>query len=136
LLLPVGWGSGATWHSWTYAAKHLPVSFHQSHAEFEVFVKWLRSSPYRSSKLDAQGQSAFALMCLGIGLVLQDLHTIQFDLGEDDSDEHLSASVKHLKTSKLEWAQNQVMLRCCQEMWSDIQLFFTVEQEPETPPRG
>jgi hypothetical protein len=94
-------GSGATWHSWTYPAKHLPASFHQSHAEFEGFVKWLQSSPYRSSKLDAQGQSAFALMCLGIGLVLGDLHTIQFDLGEDDSDEHLSASVKHLKASKL-----------------------------------
>jgi hypothetical protein len=134
--LPIGWGSGAEWHSWTYPAKHLPAEFHQSHAGFELFVKWLRSSPYRSSKLDPHGQSAFLLMCLGIGLVLRDLHTGQFELGEGDSDDHLPASTKHLKRSKLGWAQNQVLQRCCQEMWSDMQLCFNQDEHPQTPPRG
>jgi hypothetical protein len=129
LPLPREWECSAKWLTWTYSAKHLPPAFHQSHEEFELFVKWLRSSPHRSSTLDPHGQSAIVLMCLGIGLVLRDLRTGQFELGEDSSDEHLDASVKHLKKSKLGWAQSQVMVRCCQDLRKDIRLCFNEEEE-------
>ena len=133
LPLPTEWQSGAKWLTWTYPAKHLPPVFHQSQAEFEMFVKWLRSSPHRSTTLDPHGRPAMVLMCLGIGLVLRDLHTHQFELGEDSSDEHLDATVKHLKHSKLGWAQTQVMIRCCQDLRKDIRLCFNEEEEPEIP---
>lgn len=74
-----------------------------------------------------------ALMCLGIGLVLRDLWTNQFELGEDSSDEGLDDSVKHLKHSRLGWPESQVLLRCCQDIRRDIRLCFNEEQEPETP---
>lgn len=73
------------------------------------------------------------LICLGIGLVLRDLRIHQFELGEDSSDEHLDATVRHLKHSKLGWAQTQVLLRCCQDIRKDIWLCFNEEEEPETP---
>jgi hypothetical protein len=74
-------------------------------------------------------------MCLGIGLVLRDTHTIQFDLGEDDSDEHLPPSIRYLKSSKFGWSEAQVMWSCCQEMWTDIQLCFNQAELPDTPPK-
>jgi hypothetical protein len=108
-------------------------TFHQSHAEFEEFVKWLRSSPHRSTILDPYGRTVMVLICLGIGLVLQDLHMLQFELGEDSSDEHLDPTVKHMKHSKLGWAQTQVLLRCCQDLRRDIRLCFNEEDDPDTP---
>lgn len=134
LPLPSKWQSGAAWLTWTYPAKHLSPAFHQSQAEFELFVKWLRSSPHRSTTLDPHGRPAIVLICLGIGLVLRDLQTHQFELGEDSSDEHLDATVKHLKHSKLGWAQTQVLARCCQDLRKDIRICFNEEEEPETSP--
>jgi hypothetical protein len=75
------------------------------------------------------------LMCLGVGLVLRDLQTVQFDLGEDDSDEHLDASVKHLKRSKLGWGHNQALLRACQDTMEDIKICFPEEDDLEPPPK-
>ena len=131
--LPSTWQSGAEWLTWTFPAKHLPPAFHQSQAEFELFVKWLRSSPHRSTTLEPYGRPAMVLMCLGIGLVLRDLRMHQFELGEDSSDEHLDATVKHVKHSKLGWGQTQALLRCCQDLRRDIRLCFNEEEEPETP---
>jgi hypothetical protein len=74
------------------------------------------------------------LVCLGVGLVLRDLQTVQFDLGEGDSDEHLDASVKHLKRSRLGWGHNQALLRACQDILEDIKICFPQEEDLEPPP--
>lgn len=134
LPLPSNWQSGTTWLSWSYPAKHLPPAFHHSQAEFESFVKWLRSSPHRSPTLEPHGRRAIVLICLGIGLVLRDLQTHQFDLGEDSSDEQLDATVKHLKHSKLGWAQHQVLARCCMDLRKDIRLCFNEEEQADREP--
>jgi hypothetical protein len=129
------WKSGAEWVTWSYAAKHLPAAFHESPAQFESFVKWLRSCPHRSPKLEPEGRTAIVLVCLGIGLVLRDLRTVQFDLGEGDSDEHLDESVKYLKHSRLGWGHTQALLRACRDIMDDIQICFPEEEDPLPLPK-
>src|SRR5262249_40921927 len=79
--------------------------------------RWLRQCPYRSSSLQLSSQSIALLMCLGIGLVLRDLSTIQFGLDENDSSESL---IPQLHFSCLNWGHSQALLAVCTEIVNDI----------------
>lgn len=77
--------------------------------------------PYCTDGMIAQPQKQVLLVCLGIGLVLRDLHIIQFDLGEgDDVSEDIDPAIKHLHMSKLDWAHTQVLLPICLSIAEDL----------------
>jgi hypothetical protein len=59
----------------------------------------------------AYPQSRVLVVCLGIGMILHDLHVSQFDLGEDSI--ILGPANAHLHGTKLEWAHTQVLLQMC-----------------------
>jgi hypothetical protein len=126
--------SGPDWLSLSYSAIHLPQSFHASTGEFESFVKWLRSSPHRTSGWEPHGQAVMILMCLGVGLVLRDLAKIQFGFGEEeDNDGDSDMSVQHLKTSKLTWGHTQALLGACQDIIDDVGVCFQDENRSQHP---
>jgi hypothetical protein len=68
--------------------------------------------PYCTKSMKAYPQSRVLVVCLGIGMVLQDLHVVQFDLQE--------AASAHLKKSKLEWAHTQVLVQMCLTIVDDL----------------
>jgi hypothetical protein len=72
-------------------------------------------------------------MCLGIGLVLRDLNTIQFDLGEGDDADDVEEPLQHLKTSKLTWGHSKAILGACRDIMDDIAICFQEEEEPQCP---
>lgn len=122
------------WLSWSYPAVHLPESFHTSTRQFESFVKWLRSSPHRTSRWEPLGQAVMILMSLGVGLVLRDLAMIQFGLGEEgDTDPAVDLSVQHLKHSKLTWGHTQAILEACQDVIDDVAVCFQEETQSKHP---
>jgi nitrogen fixation-related uncharacterized protein len=86
--------------------------------------------------MEPHGQAVIILICLGIGLVLWDLNTIQFDLGEgDDADDADDPSVHHLKGSALAWGHAQAILGTCQDIMEDIAICFPAEEDPQPPPK-
>jgi hypothetical protein len=86
--------------------------------------------------MDPHGQAVIILMCLGIGLVLRDLHTMQFELGEDnEADDDLDPLVHHLKTSKLHWGHSQALAGACEDVMQDIAICFPAEEDPHPPPK-
>jgi hypothetical protein len=95
-------------------------------------MKWLQGRPYMSQAMDLNGQSVMVLMCLGIGLVLRDLHAVQFEFGEEglEADE----SVQHVQASRLGWGQSQSLLRECRRLKIDILLCCGMEADQQTPP--
>ena len=82
--------------------------------------------PHCTDGMIAYPQNQVLLVCLGIGLVLRDLHVIQFDFGEgnDVSSEDLILAIKHLQKSKLEWAHTQVLLAICLSIAEELQDMF------------
>ena len=131
--VPPGTGSGLKWLSWSYGAKHLPPEFHQDTAQYEQLISWLLGHPYRTQGNDLYGQDVVILMCLGIGLVLRDLHAVQYVYGEEGvvADE----SAQHMQDSLLGWGQRQSLLRECMWLRTDIFGCFGLELErEETPP--
>lgn len=119
---------GPKWVSWSYKSKHLSGRFHSSSDGFEEFIKWLKSMPYCTKSMKAYPQSHVLVVCLGIGMVLQDLHVIQFD-----SQDPASA---HLRKSKLEWAHAQVVVQMCLTIVEDLKACLEAGQSehPVTPP--
>jgi hypothetical protein len=103
---------GPKWVSWSYKTPHLSGRFHSSSDGFEEFIKWLKTMPYCTKTMTAYPQSRVLAVCLGIGMVLRDLHIIQFDLQDPAS--------AHLKMSKLEWAHTQVVVQMCLTIVSDL----------------
>jgi hypothetical protein len=84
--------------------------------------------------MDPHGQAVIILMCLGIGLVLRDFHTMQFDLGEgSEADDDLDPSVHHLKMSKLHWGHSQALAGACVDILQDIAICFPEEEEDPQP---
>jgi hypothetical protein len=96
---------GPKWLSWSYKNKHLSGRFHSSSDGFEDFIKWLKKMPYCTKSMKAYPQSHVLVVCLGIGMVLHDLHVVQFDSEDSDS--------AHLRKSKLEWAHTRVVVQMC-----------------------
>jgi hypothetical protein len=131
--VPPGKGSGLTWLSWLYGAKHLPAEFYKDMAQYEQLTSWLLGHPYRTQGNDLHGQEVVILMCLGIGLVLRDLHAAQYVYRKEGvvADE----SAQHVQDSLLGWGQRQSLLRECTRLRNDIFGCFGLELEPdETPP--
>jgi hypothetical protein len=72
-------------------------------------------------------------MCLGIGLVLRDLHAVQYVYRKEGfvADE----SSQHMQDSLLGWGQRQTLLRECIHLRKDIFGCLGLELEREdTPP--
>jgi hypothetical protein len=112
---------GPKWVSWSNKNQHLSSRFHSSSNGFEDFIKWLKTMPYCTHGMMAYPQSRVLLVCLGIGMVLHDLYTIQFELGEEDEDSgDLDPAIKYLKKSKLEWAHTQALLQMCLTIAGDL----------------
>jgi len=123
------------WLTWSHSAKHLPLSFHSLTQAFEDFMTWLESHPYRTHAMATASQATVLLMCLGIGLILQDLATIQFNLDESEMGT-IDPAALHLLKSKLNWAHSDALLKACEELQADFDI--CLEGEPEnitiTPP--
>jgi hypothetical protein len=122
---------GPKWVSWSYKNKHLSGRFHSSSDGFEEFIKWLKMMPYCTRSMKAYPQSRVMAICLGIGMLLQDLHVVQFDV-ED-------ATSTHLSKSKLEWAHTQVVLQMCITIVDDLRACLDVGQSENAampPPNG
>jgi hypothetical protein len=130
--VPPGKGSGLAWLSWSYGAKHLPPEFHLDTAQYEQLSSWLLGHPYRTQGNDLYGQDVVILMCLGIGLVLRDLHAVQYVYGKEGvvADE----SAQHVQDSLLGWGQRQSLLRECVRLRKDIFDCFGLELEREETP--
>jgi hypothetical protein len=83
--------------------------------------------------MKAYPQSHVLVVCLGIGLLLRDLHVVQFDV-QDPTGAYLSKS-------KLEWAHTQVVLQMCTTLVDDLRECLDVGQSedvatPPEPPKG
>lgn len=131
--VPGGKGSGLTWLSWSYGAKHLPENFHQDTAQYEQLTSWLVRHPYRSQGDELYGQDVVILMCLGIGLVLRDLYAVQYVYRQTGVVAEKEA--RHLQDSRLGWGQRQSLLRECIRLRNDIFRCFGLEiEEEDTPP--
>jgi hypothetical protein len=119
---------GPKWVSWSYKKTHLSGRFHSSIDGFEEFIKWLKMMPYCTRSMTAYPQSHVLVICLGIGMLLRDLHVVQFD-----SQDPASA---HLKMSKLEWAHTQVLVQMCLTIVNDLKgcLDEGQPEHPVTPP--
>ena len=113
-----------TWLTWSYPAKHLQPSFHSSPAHFESFIKWLRSCPYRSPLMVAYSKSFAVTMCLGVGLVLRDLHFRQFKTSSDDEDSSNGGTSTHAIKSVLNWGHYQALLSACRDIRDDMEICF------------
>ena len=71
--------------------------------------------------MKAYSQSQILIMCLGIGMVLHDLQVMQFDSAASDEGSSTQDSASgHLKSSKLEWAHNQVLVEMCLTIADDL----------------
>jgi hypothetical protein len=69
----------------------------------------------------AYPQNRVLIVCLGIGLLLRDLHAIQFELGGDDEEfTSTDPALAPLQKSKLDWAHTQVLLQLCQTIAGDL----------------
>lgn len=130
--VPPGKGSGLTWLSWSYGAKHLPREFHQDTTQYEQLTSWLLGHPYRTQGNDLFGQDVIILMCLGIGLVLRDLHAVQHVYRQEGvvADE----AAQHMQDSMLGWGQRQSLLRECMRLREDIFNCFGLELERQETP--
>lgn len=114
---------GPKWVSWSYQKEHLSGRFHSSSDGFDNFVKWVKTRPYCSTAMEVYPQSRVLVVCLGIGLLLRDLHVIQF--GFEEGNQHSSSSkqnpaIAHLEKSQLEWGHSKVLLRLCKGIAADI----------------
>jgi hypothetical protein len=125
-------GSGLTWLSWSYGAEHLPPDFHRDKRQFERFMAWLLTHPYRSQGDRLYNRDGLILMCLGIGLVLRDINAAQFEYGEEGV--VVDPSVQHVQDSALRWGDGQALVRECRELRFDILRCFGDEPEKEESP--
>jgi hypothetical protein len=115
---------GPKWVSWSYKKTHLSGRFHSSSHGFEEFIKWLKTMPYCTKTMIAYPQSHVLGVCLGIGMVLRDLHTIQF--GSQDP------ASAHLRMSKLEWAHTQVVIQMCLTIVEDLKACLDAGQSGDS----
>ena len=131
--VPVGEGSGLTWLTWSYRAKHLPPDFHQDKDQYEQLMSWLWEHPYRTQGNDLYARGVVILMCLGIGLVLRDLHAVQRKYRVKGV--VVDKSVRHLQKSALGWGQEQSLLRECIRLKDDIlRCLGETSETDDTPP--
>jgi hypothetical protein len=115
---------GPKWASWSYKNQHLSAYFHSSTKAFEDFIKWLKMMPYCTEGMVAYPQSKVLTVCLGIGLVLHDLHAVQFEVEGNEDSSMLDPSKEHLQRSKLKWAHTQVLLQTCHTIARDLKECF------------
>jgi hypothetical protein len=112
---------GPKWASWSYKNQYLSARFHSNCNGFEDFISWLKSRPYCSDNMVAYPQNRVLAVCLGIGLILHDIHTIQFELGESNEDSaDRDTALAPLKKSKLDWAHSQALLQMCITVAADL----------------
>jgi hypothetical protein len=116
---------GPKWVSWSNRNQHLSGRFHASSDGFEEFIKWLKNMPYCTRSMRAYPQSRVLVVCLGIGMLLRDLHVVQFDSQDPTSG--------HLSKSKLEWAHTQVVLQMCTTIVDDLRACLDVGQSDHAP---
>jgi len=123
------------WLSWTHSAKHLPETFHASTDAFEYFLDWIAAFPYRSSTFKPCAQGVIILMCLGVGLVARDIHTIKFGFVKGGQYYgNVDESVQHLQNSALKWTDLQTLLDACSRACEDISLLFENPREAQAAP--
>jgi hypothetical protein len=128
---------GPKWASWSFKNKHLSGRFHSNSDGFEDFIKWLKSRPYCTNSLLAYPQSRILVVCLGIGMVLRDLHAVQFEEG-DESSSRPGTSTGHLQ-SKLDWALHQVLVEMCLAIAEDLNACLEILKTHDSgtpPPKG
>jgi hypothetical protein len=86
--------------------------------------------PYCTEDMVAYPQSRVLVVCLGIGILLHDLHICQFDFGEDDEDSStLDPATAHLQKSKLGWEHAQAVVQMCLTIAADLTECLGTEQE-------
>jgi hypothetical protein len=76
-------------------------------------MSWLKTKPYTSPFHDPYPQDQVLLVCLGIGLVLRDLATIQF--AEEDGIAPDNCG-DFLQDSFLSWPHAEALLKTCGDM--------------------
>jgi len=123
---------GPKWLSWSLRTPHLPAEFHRSTQAFESFIKWLHKMPYCTTAMDVYDQSRVMMVCLGIGLVLRDLHECQVASAHKDAQIANSPLLpKPLQESKLTWAHSQALLQVCIDIEKHLSICMGAES-PET----
>jgi hypothetical protein len=128
---------GPKWASWLYKRQHLSARFHSSSDGFEDFIQWLKTMPYCTDAMVAYPQSRVLVVCLGIGMLLRDLHAIQFELGnEDEESSTLDPAMTHLRKSKLDWAHAQVLSQMCLAIAADLRGCLDGEEKEDPGKAG
>lgn len=124
---------GPKWASWSYKKAHLSARFHSGIDGFDGFVKWLRTNPFCNDAMETYPQSRSLTVCLGLGLLLRDLHIIQFGLGDEGQGGvivGMDPAIEHLRKSKLEWGHSKELLRLCDSMARALEICLDdIEQE-------
>jgi hypothetical protein len=72
----------------------------------------------------AYSKSAGVTMCLGVGLVLRDLHFNQFQTGSADEDSRIEDASTHVVQSVLNWGHYQALLSACRDLLEDMEICF------------
>jgi hypothetical protein len=127
---------GPKWASWSYKKAHLSGRFHSSIDGFDGFVEWVKTNPFCNEAMETYPQSRSLTVCLGLGLLLRDLHVIQFELGENGEggvSGGLDPTIEHLKKSKLEWGHSKELLRLCDSIVRTLEICLDdgEQQQPQ-----
>ena len=122
---------GPKWASWSYNKAHLSGRFHSSIDGFDSCVTWLKTNPICSDTMEMYPQSRSLVVCLGVGMLLRDIHVVQF--GGEGSGVTLDPTIADLQNSHLEWGHSQQILRMCTSIVEVMKtcLSDTERQEPE-----
>jgi hypothetical protein len=82
----------------------------------------------------AYSKSVGVTMCLGVGLVLRDLHLNQFQTGSADQNCRIGDASTHVVQSVLNWGHYQALLSACRDLLEDMEICFelTLVDTPAT----
>ena len=79
-------------------------------------MKWLQTGPYQSADFHPYSQHKALMTCLGIGLVMRDLQTMQF---AEDGQQGLDPV---LQSSKLSWPQFEALVNRCLDIEKELKI--------------
>ena len=81
----------------------------------------------------AYPRSAAVTMCLGVGLILRDLHFNQFPNGPADEESSIGDVSSHVAQSVLDWGHYQALLSVCRDACEDIEICLEINSGDTAP---
>ena len=76
--------------------------------------------------MQAYPRSAAVTTCLGVGLILRDLHFSQFPNGPADEESSTGDASSHVAQSVLNWGHYQALLLACRDACEDIEICLEI----------